>query len=250
MVHYSLLNALSRLYFVVKGKSMILELSTEQARIIGVLLEKESTTPEQYPLSLNALTLGCNQKSNREPVMELSESEVQQALDELQQKKAIFCLNNPGSRVSKYKHRFCNTEFSDLQLSEEQRAVLCVLLLRGAQTPGELRTRTQRLAEFDDVEQVEQCLLSLQDYKGNALVMKLAREPGKRESRYAQLFCQAQNLQAACTDDSDDHRAPAPTNAQNLTTRLSELESQVADLHEQINALREVVTQINKCSDN
>jgi uncharacterized protein len=225
---------------------MILELSQTQARIIGVLLEKESTTPEQYPLSLNALTLGCNQKSNREPVMELSETEVQQGLDELQQKKAIFCLNNPGSRVSKYKHRFCNTEFSDLQLSEEQRAVLCVLLLRGAQTPGELRTRTQRLAEFDDVEQVEQCLLSLQDYRGNTLVMKLAREPGKRESRYAQLFCQERGLQAASKEDSDDQRAPTSTNNPHLATRVSELESQVADLTEQMSELRQAVALISQ----
>jgi uncharacterized protein len=217
---------------------MILELTPEQARIIGVLLEKESTTPEQYPLSLNALTLGCNQKSNREPVMDLTEAEVQRGLDELQQKKAIFCLNNPGSRVSKYKHRFCNTEFSDLQLSEGQRAVLCVLLLRGAQTPGELRTRTQRLADFDDVEQVEQCLRSLQDYKGNALVMKLAREPGKRESRYAQLFCQEQGLQAASKDDSDDQHATQTTNTQSLIARVSELENQVAQLYDELHVMR------------
>jgi len=223
---------------------MILELTPEQARIIGVLLEKESTTPEQYPLSLNALTLGCNQKSNREPVMELTETEVQQGLDELQQKKAIFCLNNPGSRVSKYKHRFCNTEFSDLQLSDEQRAVLCVLLLRGAQTPGELRTRTQRLADFDDVEQVEQCLRSLQDYKGNALVMKLAREPGKRESRYAQLFCQEHGLQAASKDDGDDQRISTASNTQSLASRVSELENQVAALYDELHVMRAILERL------
>ena len=115
---------------------MLVTLTQLQARVIGVLLEKEVTTPEQYPLSLNSITTACNQKSNREPVMELTELEVQNTLDELRAKNMIF--EQSGSRATRYKHRFCNTEFSDLQLTPQQLAIICVMLLRGPQTPGEL----------------------------------------------------------------------------------------------------------------
>ncbi|MEP2652152.1 MAG: YceH family protein, partial [Paraglaciecola sp.] len=168
---------------------MLMQLTPLQARIIGVLLEKEITTPDQYPLSLNSLTLGCNQKSNRDPVMHLTESEVQNTLDELRVKKLIFEQTSSGSRVTKYKHRFCNTEFSDLKFSRQQLAIICVTLLRGPQTPGELRTRTNRLAEFANVDEVETSLNTLQALNDLQLVTKLEREPGKRESRYAHLFC-------------------------------------------------------------
>lgn len=170
---------------------MLIELTPIQARIIGVLLEKEITTPDQYPLSLNGLTLGCNQKSNREPVMQITESDVQNTLDELRDKKLIFEHTSSGSRVTKYKHRFCNTEFSDLKFNRQQLAIICVMLLRGPQTPGELRTRTNRLAEFANVDEVEASLNTLQNLNDLQLVTKLEREPGKRESRYAHLFCGA-----------------------------------------------------------
>ena len=215
---------------------MLTQLSPLQARIIGALLEKESTTPEQYPLSLNALTLACNQKSNREPVMNLSEQDVQQGLDELLAKKCILSINSAGSRVSKYQHRFCNTEFSSLQLSEQQRALICVLLLRGPQTPGELRTRTQRLAEFANVDEVEACFDSLQNLKGETLAMKLEREPGKRESRYAQLFC-PENIQQTPASDS---RA-ASADKEDLAARVDELELQLSELRQQVAELRELV---------
>lgn len=219
---------------------MLISLTPLQARIIGVLLEKESTTPEQYPLSLNSLTLGCNQKSNREPVLNLSEQEVQQGLDELNDKKCIFTITTSGSRVAKYKHRFCNTEFSSLQFSEQQRALICVMLLRGPQTPGELRTRTQRLADFSNVEQVEGCLVALQDLNGEQLVTKLAREPGKRESRYAQLFCGEEGLQISSSDFNQQdersvHNQPA------LNVRVAELENQVSEMKNQLEELRQLV---------
>lgn len=217
---------------------MLLSLTPLQARIIGVLLEKETTTPDQYPLSLNALTLGCNQKSNREPVMELTEQEVQQGLDELQDKKCIFNLSTAGSRVPKYKHRFCNTEFSSLQFSEQQRALICVLLLRGPQTPGELRTRTQRLAEFANVDEVESCLHSLLELKGEHIVIKLAREPGKRESRYAHLFCGETGFELA---GNDAHETSSQAQGNSLSSRVNELEAQVADLNKQLAELRELV---------
>ena len=111
-----------------------MELTLHEARVIGCLLEKEVTTPEQYPLSLNALTLACNQKTSREPVLELTEAQVQAALDSLNKKRLISEQSGFGSRVVKYKHRFCNTEFSELQLSSAAVAIICLLLLRGPQT--------------------------------------------------------------------------------------------------------------------
>ena len=126
-----------------------MQLSTNQQRILGCLLEKQSTTPEHYPLSLNALVNACNQKSNRDPVLSLTDEDVQNALDELIEMRLVTIDEGLSGRVNKYDHRFCNTEFSNLQFSAQQRAIVCLLLLRGAQTPGELRTRSARLADFN-----------------------------------------------------------------------------------------------------
>ena len=124
-----------------------MQLSTNQQRILGCLLEKQSTTPEHYPLSLNALVNACNQKSNRDPVLSLTDEDVQNALDELIDMRLVTIDEGLSGRVNKYDHRFCNTEFSNLQFSAQQRAIVCLLLLRGAQTPGELRTRSARLTD-------------------------------------------------------------------------------------------------------
>lgn len=171
-----------------------MELNQIEQRIIGVLLEKEITTPDQYPLSLNSLTTGCNQKSNREPVLELSEAEVLDAVDGLIAKRIVVRDEAVSGRVDKYRHRFCNTEFGDLQFSEQQLAVVCVLLLRGPQTPGELRSRTNRLANFAQVSEVEQVL---QDLQQQSLVQQLPRQPGKRESRYQHLFISSTEAELA-----------------------------------------------------
>ncbi|MGB1271101.1 MAG: YceH family protein [Endozoicomonas sp.] len=160
-----------------------MSLSLNETRVIGCLLEKESTTPDQYPLSSNALTNACNQKSNRDPVLSLTEQEVLTTLEALMKERLVS--EEIGSRVNKYKHRFCNTEFGSLQLNPQERAILCVLFLRGPQTPGELRSRTGRLAEFTDVSEMEKALQGMAD-KG--YVLQLPREAGKRESRYAHLF--------------------------------------------------------------
>jgi uncharacterized protein YceH (UPF0502 family) len=165
----------------------MLNLSLYETRVLGVLFEKERTTPDQYPLSLNALTLGCNQKSNREPVLNLEEPLVQETVDELI-KKGLATEVVVGSRVRKFRQRFGNTEFSDFKLTLQEQSLLCVLFLRGPQTPGELRTRTNRLCDFVDVGEVEQVLQALIDHAGNPYVTKLPREPGKREHRYAHLF--------------------------------------------------------------
>lgn len=222
---------------------MLIQLTSLQARIIGVLLEKEITTPDQYPLSLNGLTLGCNQKSNREPVMNLSESDVQNVLDELRDKKLIFEHTGTGSRVVKYKHRFCNTEFSDLKFSRQQLAIICVMLLRGPQTPGELRTRTSRLAEFDNIDEIEATLNKLHELNGEQLVVKLDREPGKRDARYAHLFSGEDGLQvasqaSAITTNHDKIETAIDTQA---LTRITQLEQQVFDLTGQLAELKEMV---------
>lgn len=221
---------------------MLIQLTPIQARLIGVLLEKEVTTPDQYPLSLNGLTLGCNQKSNREPVMNLSESEVQNVLDELKSKKLILEHTGSGSRVVKYKHRFCNTEFSDLKFSRQQLAIVCVMLLRGPQTPGELRTRTNRLAEFNNVDEVEATLNKLHDLNDEQLVVKLDREPGKRDSRYAHLFSGEEGLQVASqTQGNIDSIPDTSSTSPQIVERLTQLEQQVAELTRQLLELKEVV---------
>ena len=159
-----------------------------EARVIGCLLEKHRTTPEHYPLSLNALTNACNQKSSRDPVLELDEATVQDTIDALMKKCYVSEKSGFGSRVSKYQHRFCNTEFGTLKFSEQELGIVCVLLLRGPQTPGELRTRTERLCKFQDSREVESILDQLTQRDDGPFVAKLPREPGKRDARFAHLF--------------------------------------------------------------
>lgn len=214
---------------------MLVTLTEKECRVIGVMLEKETTTPDQYPLSLNGLTTGCNQKSNREPVMQLSEAEVQDLLDDLRAKKQVGEQSGFGSRVVKYKHRFCNTEFGSLQLSDQQRAIVCVLLLRGPQTPGELRTRTQRLAEFVNVDEVEQVLQAMQDHNGEQLVTRLEREPGKREARYAHLFGDTVPTSSAPVTSAFAETVAADSAADG--DRIDALEREVSELRSQITAL-------------
>ncbi|MBH0027952.1 YceH family protein [Pseudoalteromonas sp. SWN29] len=170
-----------------------MQLSANQQRILGCLLEKQSTTPEHYPLSLNGLVNACNQKSNRDPVLNLTDEDVQNALDELIEMRLVTIDEGLSGRVNKYDHRFCNTEFSNLQFSAQQRAIVCLLLLRGAQTPGELRTRSARLADFNNVNEVETALNKLIE---SEYARKLEREAGKRDSRYIHLFGEQRNSPA------------------------------------------------------
>ena len=218
----------------------MISLSALQCRIIGVMLEKETTTPEQYPLSLNGLQTACNQKSNRDPVMSLSESEVQAVIDELVQSNQLMVDHKASSRVNKYFHRFCNTEFGNLQFTPQQRAIICVLLLRGPQTPGELRTRTNRLADFSDVSEVENALQQLQDLNGQVLVKKLAREPGKRESRYLHLLSDVDESSLLDTVSVQTDSSSTENNAQ-LAQRVTELEQQVKSLTEQVEYLTALI---------
>src|ERR1700749_2171248 len=167
---------------------MNIELTPIEARVIGCLIEKQITTPDQYPLSLNALVNACNQKSNRDPVLELEERIVQQTVDDLGRKHFVVEKSGFGSRVPKYQHRFCNTEYGTLKLDPQELAIVCELLLRGAQTPGELRSRASRMAPFTDVSEVEAALTRLSEREDGPFVTRLPREPGRREARYAHLF--------------------------------------------------------------
>ncbi|MEI8598500.1 YceH family protein [Vibrio natriegens] len=207
---------------------MKVELTAIEARVIGCLIEKEVTTPDLYPLSLNALTNACNQKSNREPVMSLSESDVLDAVDALIERRLVSDESAFNSRVSKYQHRFCNTEFGDLKLTEQEKGIVCCMLLRGAQTPGEIRTRTNRLTTFRDVKEVENVLEHLASEEKGPLVVKLPREAGKRESRYMHLFCGEVDVSAIETTAT-----VSPS-----SDRVSQLEQEVAMLREELDALK------------
>jgi uncharacterized protein YceH (UPF0502 family) len=218
----------------------MITLSAEQCRIIGVMLEKETTTPEQYPLSVNGITTGCNQKSNREPVMSLSDSDVQNSIDELVKMNQLMVDHKASGRVSKYFHLFCDTEFGKLKFTPQQRAIICVLLLRGPQTPGELRTRTNRLADFADVSEVEIALTQLQDLNNQTLVKKLEREPGKRESRYVHLFSDIEESYLSESSTSQSNKVTSEGDSQ-LALRVTELEQQVAFLTEQVACLTELL---------
>jgi len=217
----------------------MITLSPEQCRVIGVMLEKETTTPEQYPLSPNGILIGCNQKSSRDPVMSLSEGDIQDVIDELVKMNQLMVDHKASSRVNKYFHRFCNTEFGSLQFSPQQRAIICVLLLRGPQTPGELRTRTNRLADFADVSEVETVLKQLLDLNGQTLVRKLEREPGKRDCRYVHLLAEFDETSLAASTSMQADIIPSENETQ-LSQRVTELEQQVASLAEQVATLTEL----------
>jgi hypothetical protein len=213
--------------------SMNIEFSANEARVIGCLIEKEITTPDQYPLSLNALTNACNQKTNRDPVLDLSEAEVQQAVDSLMKKYLVSDKSaGYGGRVTKYKHRFCNTEFGSLKFSKQELGIICVLLLRGAQTPGELRARTNRLCEFADALAVEAALAGLMTREDGPFIARLPRAAGARESRYAHLFSGAIESAPEMLEAAD---APA---ASSMSQRLAQLEEQVAQLRAELDALK------------
>src|SRR5215469_1988081 len=213
---------------------MNIELAPIEARVIGCLIEKQITTPDQYPLSLNALVNACNQKSNRDPVMSLNESEIQTTVDHLIRKHFVVEKSGFGSRVPKYQHRFCNTEFGSLKFSPQELAVVCELLIRGPQTPGELRTRAARMAPFSEVGQVETALDSLSSRPDGPFVVRLPREAGRRESRYAHLFSGAVSIPVP---SEEPVAAPSMASAP-ASSRLERLEEEVRQLKEELQELK------------
>ncbi len=209
-------------------------LSTTEARILGAFIEKELTTPDYYPLSLNGLTNACNQKSNRAPVMQLEESEVLDSVDNLRKKGLAMQSQDAGSRVAKYRH----TLRERLYLEEAELAILGELLLRGAQTPGELRTRAARMTDFPDLAAVETVLQELME-KDPPLVARLERQPGRKECRYAQLFNEisedAATEQEQTSANSADEREfeHLKNDLDCLRTQLAELQAEFAEFRKQ-----------------
>ncbi|WMY72857.1 YceH family protein [Buttiauxella selenatireducens] len=207
------------------------QLTAVEARVVGSLMEKQVTTPEQYPMSVNGVVTACNQKTNREPVMDLKEHDVQETLDTLVKRHFLRTVSGFGNRVTKYEQRFCNSEFGDLKLSAAEVAVVTILLLRGAQTPGELRSRAGRMFEFSDMAQVEATLENLANREDGPFVVRLPREPGKRESRYMHLF--SGEVDASQTISSESVAPPGD----DLTARVEQLENEVAELKQRLDSL-------------
>jgi uncharacterized protein YceH (UPF0502 family) len=202
-------------------------LTAAQARVLGALIEKEITTPDYYPLSLNALMNACNQRSNREPVMDLDEDDVRQSLHRLQDQRLAGPARGADSRVTKYEH-WLGEAFN---FSRAETALLCVLLLRGPQTPGELRGRTERMHRFDEISDVLAGLQKLME-REPALVAVLPRQPGTKEARYQHLLSGAVQIapDAETTLPSSDSAAE--------DDRVAQLESAVAGLRQEIAALK------------
>ncbi|WP_017222397.1 YceH family protein [Moritella dasanensis] len=217
------------------------ELSLHETRVLGALIEKEHTTPDNYPLSLNSLTSACNQKSSREPVLSLSQDEVQNIVDDLVKKHLVINDEHGSKRSAKIRHRFGNTEFSKIRFSPQQLAILTLLFLRGPQTPGELRTRSARQHAFNDVQEVETALDQLTNHEQGPFIVKLNREPGQSACRYAHLFSGAV-VSTAATDNSALASNNSADDNNVLATRVDELEHEVATLKAQLTTLQETVS--------
>jgi len=212
-------------------------LDEAEVRVLGALLEKEIATPEYYPMSLNALMNACNQKTNREPVVSYEEETVLQAIDRLRDKGLVLISTGRESRVPKYYERLAEK----FNFDRRELAVLCVLLLRGPQTPGELRGRGQRLYEFDDLESVEATLMRLMEREPEPLVKRLAKQPGTKESRYAHLFS-GEVVDTFGTPSLEPVHVSQPAG----DGRLAKLEEEVHSLREEVAELRRQLAEFRK----
>ena len=208
-------------------------LSTVELRVLGALLEKAVTTPDQYPMTVNALVSAANQKSSRDPVMTLSEGEVKGALQTLETKLLVSADPNLRGRVEKYLQRFCKPPFGVYDFDDSQYAVLTVLMLRGPATPGELRTRTDRLHKFSDNQAVVDTLSSLRDWTPDPLVVELPREANRRDNRWAQLFGEVTQ-----GSQPDQPAQQLTQQTQPSPNRIDALEQRVAALEAALKALQ------------
>jgi len=204
------------------------EASAVEIRVLGCLIEKQRTTPEVYPLSLNALRAACNQSTNREPVLSLDEPAIRQALEQLGRKRWVRLASGPGSRTTKYRHLLDDA----LGLSPASLALLAVLMLRGPQTPGELKGRSERLYPFGSLAEIEQ---GLERLVAPGLVVRLERRPGQKEERYAQRLGGAGESEVSAPMHVAD-RGDAPAAASG--DRFDHLEQRVARLEEELDSLR------------
>jgi uncharacterized protein len=214
---------------------MELQLNPVEVRVTGALIEKEITTPEYYPMSLNALVNACNQKSNREPVMNLSEKDVAIAIDTLKDKKMCWQLSSSGSRVPKYEHNIRSL----FTFTKQEVAVLCVLMLRGPQTVGEIRTRTDRLYAFSSLEETDRTIRELIERTDGPFVIELPRQPGRKENRFTHLFAGMPDLTAL--EEIDDSKVDSQAHISatddqrliNLENELNAVKTELADLKQQ-----------------
>jgi uncharacterized protein YceH (UPF0502 family) len=207
-----------------------IQLTPNEARVIGCLMEKSVITPDQYPLSLNALVNACNQKSSREPVLSLEPGTVQRTVNDLIEKKLVM-VQEFGSRVDKYQQRFCNTHFAEIKFSPAEFAVITLLLLRGPQTPGELKAHSGRLHEFADGE-VEATIESLLTRADGPFVARLPREPRRKDHAYAHLFGGPVESAPLSLPAKESAEAPAarPSALAALEARVEKLEQELAAL--------------------
>jgi uncharacterized protein YceH (UPF0502 family) len=205
-------------------------LNPVEVRVLGALIEKEITTPEYYPLTLNSLTTACNQKSNRDPVVSLEEKAVVRALENLREKGLARQVSGVDMRVPKHYHLFDEK----MGLTRPQVAALCVLMLRGPQTVGEIRGRSGRLYEFAGLEEVERVLVELAEWTEGALVVQLARQPGRKESRYAHVLMGE--------PEEEDAQTEGPVDAAALEVRAEN--ERIAALEEQVKALRDELADV------
>lgn len=209
---------------------MLQELSDIEARVIGCLIEKSVVTPDQYPLTLNALTNACNQKSGRYPVMALQQGEIQHTIRMLEGKHLARTEENFKSRTEKYTQRFCNTRYSDYQFDPAHLAIVTLLLLRGPQTPGEIRARSGRLHTFADNTEVVVAATALIEREGEALLVKLPRTPGRKDSEYMHLFCGPVDIEARAAEAARPRASSARMTTTELEERVTRLEAEVAEI--------------------
>lgn len=207
---------------------MPLNLTADECRVIGCLMEKSVNTPDQYPLTLNALTKACNQKSGRDPVMSLDQGEVQHAARELRDRHLVHIDENFNNGVEKYTQTFCNARYGDYQFDPAQFAIVCLLLLRGPQTPGELRAHSGRLHTFADNNAVVDTLDGLIDVSV-PLVVKLPRTPGRKDSEYMHLFSGPVDVEAYA-EEAAAEKSSARSSRSNLEQRVAALEAKVEEL--------------------
>jgi uncharacterized protein YceH (UPF0502 family) len=221
---------------------MNLLLNAIETRVLGSLVEKDVTTPDYYPLSLNALVNACNQKNNRDPVMNLDEEAVREALDTLQEKRLAVPTSSADSRVTKYEHRLQEV----FNFTRGETAILCVLLLRGPQTPGELRGRTERMHRFEDLTEVQSTLQRLMQ-RDPPLARVLPRQPGTKESRYKHLL--AGDVEDAAMPDVSVARAPSPAYVASDSAdcdRIQRLEDEVSELRKEVAVLKQELASFRK----
>jgi len=210
-----------------------------EARIVGCLIEKSIVTPSQYPLTLNALLNACNQRSGRNPIMALQLGELQKTLRSLEIQNLTRKEENFKSRAEKFVHRFCNTRYSELQFDPAQLAIVCLLLLRGPQTPGEIRARSGRLFEFADNDSVVVALNELMNNEGDPTVVQLPRTLGRKDSEYMHLFSGSVDLEKHAADAAANQgaRSDSRTTTAELEQRVAALEEEVATLKARLDAV-------------